>query len=361
MLRHAGLFGLALFLAGCTEQVLLDDVVRDGGSSDLANAMDSSWSPGDAHCGASYKFLYYQPQKPQVMVLLDRSSSMQTSFDSETRESAAQNALISVIQTYQTRVQFGFEQFPASKSESQCQAGTCCAESVSVYPATSNLVLMSNSILGNDPRGASWPSLDSPSHKALAAVQDCFKYNCTTDDHDDQYVLLVTASEPSCTAETPDACCTSARKTATDLGNDGVPIIVLSLGYQPDQKSCLYQISQTGGTLQPPANAKKLYSVNNNDELTNALTEFISAVARTSCTLNTSSPPPSQAQLSISIGFNRIQQTDGNNQDGWYFANPDRTSITFSGSACDSYVNSQDTLYIGYYACSACSGSGTCF
>jgi hypothetical protein len=24
-------------------------------------------------------------------------------------------------------------------------------------------------------------------------------------------------------------------------------------------------------------------------------------------------------------------------------------------------VNSQDTLYIGYYACSACSGSGTCF
>jgi hypothetical protein len=49
MLRHAGLFGLALFLAGCTEQVLLDDVVRDGGSSDLANAMDSSWSPGDAH------------------------------------------------------------------------------------------------------------------------------------------------------------------------------------------------------------------------------------------------------------------------------------------------------------------------
>jgi hypothetical protein len=287
------------------------------------------------------------------MVLLDRSASMQTSFDSGTRESAAQNALISVIQTYQTRVQFGFEQFPANKSESQCQAGTCCAGSVSVDPAFSNLVLMSNNILGNDPRGASWPSQDSPSHKALAVVQDYISANFyfSTDAPAGQYVLLVTASEPSCTAETPDACCTSARKAASALGNSGVRIVVLSLGYQPDQKSCLYQISQTGS----------LYPVNSSDDLTTALTNFVSAVARTSCTLNTSSPPPSQAQLSISIGFNRIQQTDGNNQDGWYFANPDRTSITFSGSACDSYVNSQDSLNIGYYACSACGGSGTCF
>jgi hypothetical protein len=352
MLRHAGLLGLALFLAGCTEQVLLDDVVRDGGSSDLANAMDSSWSPEDAFCWVSYKPLNYQPQKPQVMVLLDRSASMQTSFDSGTRESAAQNALISVIQTYQTRVKFGFEQFPANKSESQCQAGTCCAGSVSVDPAFSNLVLMSNNILGNDPRGASWPSQDSPSHKALAAVQDYnANSNSSTDAPDDKYVLLVTASEPSCTAETPDACCTSARKAASALGNSGVHIVVLSLGYQPDQKSCLYQISQTGS----------LYPVNSSDELTTALTNFVLAVAKTACTLNTITPPPSQAQLSISIGFNLIQQTDGNNQDGWYFANPDRTSITFSGSACDSYVNSKDPLYIGYYACSACGGLGTCY
>jgi hypothetical protein len=359
MLRHAGLLGLALFLAGCTEKVLLDDVVRDAGPSDLAAAiMDSSWSPGDAYCGVSYRSLYYQPQKPQVMVLLDRSVSMQASFGSGTRESAAQNALINVIQTYQTRVQFGFEQFPADKMESQCQSGNCCAGSVSLKPVLSNLTAMSNSILDNDQRGAGWPSTDSPSHKALAVVRDYIKYDYTTDD---QYVLLVTSSEPSCAAETPDTCCTSARNAASDLGISGVRIVVLSLGYQPDQKSCLYKISLTGSSLQLPTNTKALYPVNNSDDLTTALTNFVLAVAKTACTLSTSTPPPSQAQLSVSMGMNPIQQTDGNDQDGWYFANPDRTSITFSGSACDSYVNSQDPLYIGYYACSACGGLGTCF
>jgi hypothetical protein len=171
----------------------------------------------------------------------------------------------------------------------------------------------------------------------------------------------VTSSEPSCAAETPDACCTSARNAASDLGISGVCIVVLSLGYQPDQKSCLYQISLTGSSLQLPANTKALYSVNSSDDLTAALTNFVLAVAKTACTLNTTTPPPSQAQLSVSIGLNPIQQTDGNNQDGWYFANPNRTSIKFSGSACDSYVNSQDHLYIGYYACSACGDATTCY
>jgi hypothetical protein len=359
MLRRAGLLELALFLAGCTEKVLLDDVVRDGGPSDLPVAMDSSWSPGDAACGLKYKPLYYQPQKPQIMVLLDRSACMQTSFDGGTRESAAQNALINVIQTYQTRVKFGFEQFPADKTESQCQSGTCCAGSVSVDPILSNLAWMSSSILGNDPRGASWPSLDSPSHRALAVVQDYLSANSnsSTDAPDDQYVLLVTASEPSCTAETPDACCTSARNAASALGNSGVRIVVLSLGYHPDKKSCLYQISQIGPSLQLPANTKAPYLVNNNDDLTTTLTNFVLAVAQTACTLNTTTPPPSQAQLSVSIGLNPIQQTDGNDQDGWYFANPDRTSIKFSGSACDSYVHSQDSLYIAYTCC----GASTCY
>lgn len=363
MLRRAGLLGLAFTLAGCTEQVLLYDVAQEAGASDRGDAKDASWPTSDAiFCRqpVQYFLLNYQSRTPQIMVLLDRSASMQNPFDVGTRESVVQNALINVIDSYQTRVEFGFEQFPADTTESPCQPGTCCAGSVSVSPNVSNLGRMSNSILCTGPHYTDCvvASTDSPSYAALANVQEDKSFYSTDNPTEDRYILLVTSSEPSCAAEGHEVC-TSALKSATDLGNNGVRIVVLSVGYQPSQaSSCLYEISQTGSKLPLPANTKALYAAESSYELTNALTEFVSAVSRTACTLDFTTLPPSQAELSVSIGGNYpVLQTDGNTQDGWSFANTtNHTSIRLSGSACEYYMTTQYPIYIGY-TCSPCDGA----
>ncbi len=355
MVRRAALIGLSLGLAACTEQVVLYDV-GDAGSPDLGAGKDGKWAP-DATCGLIWKTLTYSPQAADVMVVLDRSASMQKPFAGTTREAAAQSALVNAIGMYQKRIKFGFEQFPAADTDPSCQPGACCAEPVSIDPTLSNGAAMSSGIWCSDPHGGacSFTTTDSPSHAALDRVREYYKSSYSTDD---QYVLLVTSSDPSCAAES-DMACADARNAASDLGNAGVHLYVLSVGYQPDQGSCLYQVSQIGSSSLPP-HTKPLYPANDAYDLTTALSDIFSAVARSACFMTSDYQPPSPA-LTVYAGSSvPVPQVSGSSQDGWFFSDPRRISITFSGSACDDWVKSQLTRPDVSYSCSSCDGPNAC-
>jgi hypothetical protein len=344
MFRDAGAVGLVLALAGCTYPIVLDDV-HDAGVADAFVPKDAQ-SDSDASCAEKYTLLKFVPQPAQLLIVVDRSSDMQRSFDSTTREAAAQDALASAVDAFAGKIKFGFEQFPADPTVSQCTQGSCCAGSV-IDPAIDNASTMKSSILCSDPKdlSCSVASTDSPSDAALAKVRDYYKANPTTDD---LYILLVTSSEPSCAGEDQ---CSSARSAANDLGDENVRIIVLSVDYQPDSWSCLYQIGRRGWS---PRASQLLYSANSTSDLSSYLSEIFSAVARSACTLNSDSGivPPGQAQLLVWLGKTPVSQTDWNNQDGWS-ATPNQTTITLSGSACDNYLSSQDKLQVGYNACTS--------
>ena len=365
MLRRAAVLGIALWLPACTERVILNDL-GDGGGPDFAASKDAMFfTPGDVPCGTVSLHVDYVPRAAQLVVLLDRSNSMQSSFAGTTRQDAAESALVNVVATYQSRVKFGFEQFPPDGSDrafTDCPRNTCCAGSVGVDPQPNAYKRMSGAINCGEGQNLACPAptYDSASYAALAQVRDYFKSkNSFTDD--DRYVLLVTASEPSCSAQSnSDDACKDALSAASDLGGLGALVVVVSVGYQPTPDSCLYRISQTGSSLLPPANTSTLYAPSNLYGLNTALTEFVSAVAETGCTLDSyDPPPPAEAELKIYIGNNQnpIPQ-DG--QNGWSYANPDRTSITLSGAACDQFVMAQTNQISASYSCSTCGGSKAC-
>ena len=367
MLGRAALLGIALAAAACTQQVVLEDV-WDAGGTDLPVLKDGPLSPtSDAACGSIYLSLNYRARAAQLMVMLDRSLSMQSSLGTTTRESASESALIGAISKYQSKVKFGFEQFPADGSDkayAACQHGACCAGSVDVEPQYNALNSISGPLECSDPFNSPCPTPgnDSVSSAALAQMRDYYKSKYPPSS-DDRYLLLVTASEPSCSAYPDDAeACTNAIAAASDLGNLGIRIVVLSVGYQPKAGSCLVRISQTGSSLSPPADTTSLYSPSSVGALNSNVTEFVSAVARTGCTLDSNDVPPSGAQLVVSMGnsTSSIPQVDSTDQNGWSFANSAHTSITFSGTVCDQYVNSQYTNISVGYTCSTCGGATAC-
>ena len=359
MVRRAGTFGLALaLLAGCTEKITLDDVWNDGGP-DVGAAKDGQVVLDDAGCKQTYVPLNYEPRSAQLLVLLDRSTDMQTAFAGTTREAAAQTALLKAIATYQMRVKFGFEYFPADGTGAPCPTGTCCAGPVSVDPTLSNLAAMTSGIQCGPPHGAGCPpaSSDSPSYAALAAARDYYKSDFSNS-YGDRYVLLVTSSDPSCAADAHDPC-DYAKTAASNLGNLGIHMAVLIVGRQPGETPCLSKVSQYGSAALPQYTSP-LYAANSTTELDNDLIEFFSAAASTACTLDTTASVPDQTQLTVSIGLNFVPQVDRTNLDGWSFVNFAHTIIAFSGSACDQFVNSTLLQPDVGYSCSSCDSHNTC-
>ena len=366
MLGRAVLFGIALALAACTQQVLLDDV-WDAGAGDAPDAKDGPGGPpqGDAGC-AYYAKSTYSARAAQLVVALDRSSAMEAAFGGSTREDAAVTAILNAVGTYQSHVQFGYEQFPADSSDrayADCQRNSCCAGSVIVPPQINAGLSMSGPLGCGSPQGnpCPAPTYDTASNAALAKVRDWLKK--APQSNDDRYILLVTGSEPSCSSF-PDSnsACADALGAASDLGAFGVKIVVVAVGYQPDANSCLVAISLTGSKQSLPPGTDALYLASSTSSLNSALSSFVGAVARTACTLDASEwPPPSQAQLQLSLGGSPVPKVDSPDQNGWsYEKNSNRTTITFTGTACDQFLSSQQDQVTAYYTCSLCGGGNAC-
>ena len=357
MLRRAGEIGLALVLVSCTQEIVLPDV-HDAGP-DGGPDKDAGWNM-DAYCSPGVNSINYWPQPAQVLVLLDRSTDMQKAFSGTTREAAAQNALSNLVSAFTARIEFGFMAFPPDSMDSPCSSGVCCAGPISVYPDTYTASKMSASILCTGARGygCTMTSTDSPSYAALGSARDYYR---SKNPDNDAYVLLVTSSEPSCAADSRDVCST-ARNYATDLGESKIRVLVLSVGYQPEPNSCLAQISQKGSSHLPQG-IKALYAVNNTNDLNSTLGDIFDALSKNACTLS-SLPvaPPSDAKLSVSIGQDPISQVDSVSQDGWSYASPDHTRISFNGAACTEWLDkSYDSRPYVTYPCSNCGGPVACY
>jgi hypothetical protein len=355
MLRRAAAFGLALLLSGCTDQVLINDA-WDAGAPDLAptdlppapdlpRSRDAQWHPPegvDASC-SKYQRLAYTTRSPQLVLLLDRSQSMQAAFGNTTREAAARSALLAAVSTYQARVKFGFAQFPADsndKSYSECQRGYCCAGPVDVQPQTNNYTAMSGAIqCSSSP--CPTPSADSPSNAALLQAKEYFKSK--SEWWYTRFVLLLTASEPDCAVASGGDTCDSAVAAARELGNIGVGVGVISVDYQPGPNSCLTQISQSGETF------LQAYSPRTVNALTDAVDDLVLTVAKIACTVDLDTAPPAQVTPIVSLDKDPIAEDE---QNGWSYANYAHTSITLAGAACEKYLRPPaSTLYVGYNGC----------
>jgi hypothetical protein len=369
MLRRAALLGLALGLSACTNQFMIHDVTDDAGP-DLSSGKDVAAGPtNDAYCGEFHGHITYWPRAAQILILLDRSSAMQAAFPgSATRLAAAQSALLGAIGTYQGAVKFGFEQFPPDQNDKEsadCQWDSCCAGSVVVEPQPMAEPQVQRAMQCGDPSGAFCQSSGylSASSAALERASDYvssdyWKSKSSPLRPDDHYILLVTASEPACSPDSDSRDpCTSAKSAATDLGYLRARIVVISVGYSLSGRSCLVGISNTGSLLTPPPGASTLYTPSNMKDLNSNVNDFVVAVSRTGCTLDSFFAPPAKATLQLYMGGATIPQVSSTDDSGWSYTDTSHTTITLSGTACDDYLASpSDDLYLGY-TCSTCAGS----
>jgi hypothetical protein len=367
VLGRAALFGCALAFAACTEQVLLDDLVRDAGPTNVLPQKDGPYAPpaSDVACiCGGYQSLSFRARTAQLIIALDHSSAMLASFDANNnRGQAAATALMYAVTNSQSLVNFGYEQFPADASDQayqDCQRNTCCAGSV-IAPSPNNLEKLKGAIVCGNPQSSPCPSpgYDTASNAALGKVRDYYNKAKNSQWIDHRYVLLVTAAEPSCSSlSDAAAACSDASDAAYDLGNMGVGIAVLTVGYKPDTRSsCLVGISKTGSLQTLPPGIEALSTGISMSDLSNKVNTFVGALARTTCTLDIQVPPPSQAQLQVQIGNSQIPQIDSPDQNGWYYENPStRATITFAGTSCDQLVTAPaKDLYMGYWY-STCGG-----
>jgi len=229
-----------------------------------------------------------------------------------------------------------------------------------VDPNLNNLKTINNALQCSDSSypPCPTPTNDSPSSAALAKVRDYFKAH-REQSNEDRYVMLITASEPSCTGE-GDAC-DSAVKATNDLGDLGVRVVVLTVGYQPGPGSCLKRLSDVGSSLTPPHNLGTLYPTSSQSGLASALSQFVAGVAEASCTQDSLDYPPPDGQTpTVSIDDKSVPQVTPTNDDGWSFANSAHTTITLSGSACEQWISSSSSKLYVNYSCSTCPGPNAC-
>lgn len=361
MLRRAAVLGFVALAAGCTQEIVLEDM-PDALYRDAGATKDTAPSGGDDAWCARWEPLDYEPRVAQLVIVLDRSLAMQTAFGGTTRAEAAESALMDAINKYQAKVKFGFEQFPADSNDKdygECQRNSCCAGSV-IPTNWNNGPKISGSLqCGDFGSPCPYPSSETASHVALQKVRDFYyKERVPLEEDNDHYVLLVTASEPYCFSSS-DAC-EQALDAADELGEIGIRVLVLSVGYQPTSSSCLARLSKTGSKLAVPSGLKTLYTLSSVSNLNAAVAEIALALAKTTCTMESSdTPPPDDATVKISVGRTSIPQVDGTAQSGWSFANAERTRIVLSGASCELFVYSWDSVSAGY-SCSTCGGSPAC-
>lgn len=363
MLRGVACVGLLVALAGCKDTIVFyDGVSVDAAVVVVADAgwQRDEWVPWqDPNCGESRKWPRFTPQWQEIFIALDRSTSMQGSFPGSTsRQSAVQGALYDAIGAVQSRVRFSIEVFPGDASGSGsggCYRNTCCAGYPS-WPRVDAQNSIGGYLLCSEQQGCYTDSSDSPSHKALEQIQEFIDYRSSHTKPDpglqSSYVLLITASEPSCSGESGkgDAC--PAKTTAAQLANEDVPIVILTVGYDPRSTpgSCLVEIGSPG--------PDRLNTPSSYNALKDTLSGLFRSAARKSCTLALYDVIPDFATPTVTLNSSTTIPKDG--PEGWSYDGPDRSKIKLSDKVCDQFANSPTATIAISYTCSTCDGPNSC-
>jgi len=363
MLRRIACVGLLVTLAGCSDTVLLYDGVVDAAAPavpDAGGQHDESTPWHDPNCTEILQPANFFALGQEIIIVLDRSAPMQAAFPgASSKQSAVQQALYDTIGAVQSRVRFGLELFPgdANGGSGSCYHNTCCAGDFAVYPETYALSDIGGYLLCSDQAACSSESTDSPAHKALEQVLRFVSNRFRWSDPRVQssYVLLITGTEPSCASEAGNGDTCPAKAVAAQLNNYDVPIVVVTVGYDPKSNpssSCLVQLSKSGSPSPDRLNTPSSYSA-----LKDTLTGLFKSAAKKSCTFMTYDIIPDFADLNVSMGGPPLPK-DG--PEGWSFDGSDRNRIKLGDKACDQFIGSANRTVTVSYQCFTCEGAKAC-
>ena len=275
-------------------------------------------------CGQSQFELSELP--PNMMILLDRSGSMDGDAEGDTRWNAARNAIETLTAAFDERVRFGLATYSA------CVSGGCSAGTIVVPIAERNAASIQGFLATTvDERSSDGQQEngdgklqylcdsgdpETTTGKSLAALVG--ESSLLDPSRTNAIVLLTDGEESEECAEDCDGPCGAARLLAQ---SPAVKTYVVGLGVNPEAIDAIAAAGETGSAI----------GANNQAELSSAFEQIASAVASCDYTLDAAPPDPSELHVFFDDDPNAIA---GDSANGWSYE-PATRRLRFNGDACE--------------------------
>ena len=280
----------------------------------------------DGHCGCLGVAFQAEPVTPNMLIVLDRSNSMnQSGGTGGTRWTIARNALNQVLADHGDNVRFGLDMFAANND--------CAAGQINVGVGDDTETAISNAYNG------STAGSNTPIRSTMTALKN---YNGLKDPSHPNYVLLITDGEESCSGlfDPPPSAPVQQLRNQTP----SVKTFVVGFATSADSDQ-LNDMAVAGGTALP--GSTKYHRANNASELSQALNSILGTVL--SCSYTLDQVPEDLADLYVYQDDTAVEQ-DTTHTNGWDY-DPAEGTLTFYGAACDALENGTVTDLNIVYGC----------
>ncbi len=280
--------------------------------------------------------------RPAVMIVADRSGSMNTRFDANgSRWVVLGNALAKALPPVDATMQLGLLMFPATGARTSV---TCSLPgAVNLVPALHNVQPLV-SLLKSTTTGGGTPTADAIAlaGKSVLALRSAKSARA---------MILATDGDPNCnTALDPDTCvcadpgqncrrdgalCLDDKRTVdriNDFAVAGVPTYVIGIG--SDAAAATLDAMAIAGGRPQKNGTHRYYAVSNASELDSALVTIRDQVG--ACTYLTPSVPDAQGNIRLLID-GKVIPFDPTN--GWVWVDQKNGEIVLAGAACALVTN----------------------
>lgn len=325
---------------------------RDGGAATSGCAGDADCPEGQAcnrttreceiggGCGQSQFVLSELP--PNMMILLDRSGSMDGDADGDTRWNAAKNAIETLTAAFDARVRFGLATYSA------CLAGGCSAGTI-VVPIAENNAAGINAFLATTVDERSDDGSQQNDDGKLQYLCDSGDPETTTgkslsalvgeatllDTTRTNAVVLLTDGEES--EECADDCDGPCGARALLEQSPAVKTYVIGLGVNPDAIDAIAAAGDTGQAI----------GANSQAELSSAFEQVASAVASCDYTLDSAPPDPDE----LYVFFNDEPTAIAAGAAEGFSYEPATRRLQLNGAACERVTSGEVSDIDVVYGC----------
>ncbi|MBL8917320.1 MAG: VWA domain-containing protein [Myxococcaceae bacterium] len=314
----------ALLACGRTEPVRYDSLVspmvldagQDAGRSDAgvdagvdAGPVDAGFVPKPCINGT----FTLAPAEPVVMMVLDRSCSMDTIFaNGVTRWEAVVASLRAVLPSVDQQMQLGGLAYPTNETD-PCNVPT----SSGIWPARGNVPLLLSNLASIRPTGS------TPTTDALKVAGQVLRGRRTGNAA--RAMVLATDGQPTCTTNPLADSLTELRRAATD----GIPTYVIGIADDPSLRAALQQMSIAGSRPRP--GMQGFYSAQSPTELQLAFSTIRDQVG--ACSFLTNSVPDLTGTIRVTFEGAEVPY-DESGMNGWRWTDRENGELTLFGPVC---------------------------
>ena len=288
--------------------------------------MDMSCPDGEScvggFCGCEGAAFAAEPIIPNMMIVLDRSGSMDKgNFGGKSKWEVASDALSQILTDYGPRVNFGLVLY---SGDGDCGPGNVDVDVAAGSAMDVNMAIGNATPDGNTPIGDTLDALVG--YSGLAST-----------DHPN-YILLLTDGEETCDGDGKAAVETLAAQTPE------VKTFVVGFGGNVDE-AALNDMATAGGTAL--SGTTKYYQADDAQQLTDAFDSIVGSVL--SCSYALSGNPTNLDDLYVYFDGAPVDR-DMTQGDGWDYDTASM-QITFYGPACDALKSGSVTDLAIVYGC----------